>query len=245
MSGFVNWRQAEVLTDRYIAVMLGDLGTTLLLMAQVPLIGGLICLSWREATPDSKLYFCLCLAAVFVGCMNACREIVKERPLYARERMVNLEIPAYVISKAQVLCGLNALQCAILLWMVVQWVGLPGVKLMLFLTLLAGAMTGTVVGLCISAVVSSSDQAMALAPVALIPQIIFTKMILPEGSSHGVVEWIERLNPLRWTHELYEKVADFAREPAWSDCFQDAGILLAFIGVLLVGAMGILWMQEG
>ena len=244
MSGFINWRQTEVLTDRYVAVMLGDLGNTMLLMLQVPVIGGLICLSWKEASPDPKLYFCLCLAAVFLGCMNACREIVKERPLYRRERMVNLEIPAYVLSKAQVLCGFNAIQCALLLWMVVQWVGLPGTKLVLFATLLLGAMTGTMVGLCISALVSSSDQAVALAPVALIPQIIFTKMILPEGSSHGIVEWIERLNPLRWTHALYEKVSDFAREATWGDCFQDAGILLAIVAVLLAASMCILWMQE-
>ncbi len=244
MSGFVNWRQTEVLTERYVAVMLGDLGNTLLLMAQVPVIGGLICLSWSQSSPDSKLYFCVCLAAIFLGCMNACREVVKERPLYQRERMVNLEIPAYIVSKAQVLCGLNAVQCALLLGMVVHWVGLPGTKIFLFLSIWLGAMTGTMVGLCISTAVKSSDQAVALAPVALIPQIIFTKMILPEGASHGIVEWIERLNPLRWTHDLYEKVSDFAREPAWGECFKDAGVLLALVVVLLAAAMGILWMQE-
>lgn len=244
MSRFIDWDQAEVLSERYVSVMLGEIGTTLLLLLQVPVIGGFICLSWGQAQADPKLFFCLCLAAVWLGCVNACREIVKERPLYRRERMVNLEIPAYVISKVQVLAAFNALQCALLLGMVVYWVGLGGTKLLLFATLWLGAMTGTTLGLCISALVTSSDQAVGLVPIAVIPQIIFTKMILPGGTAHGAVQWIERLNPLKWTLDLYEKVTDFAREAAWSACFQDAAILIAFSLAFLSAAMTLLWVQE-
>lgn len=244
MTRWINWRQTEVLTDRTIAVMLGEPGNTLLLLLQVPLIGGVICLSWKEAPADSRLYFCLCLAAIFLGCMNACREIVKERPIYHRERMVNLEIPAYVLSKAQVLGWMCAAQCALLLTMVAYLVGVPGVKLFLFATLLLGSLAGAMLGLCISALVATSEQAVALAPVALIPQIIFTKMILPEGAAHGIVEWIERLNPLRWTHDLYERISDFSREACWSECFKDTAVLLGFVLALLAAAMFILWMQE-
>jgi hypothetical protein len=99
-------------------------------------------------------------------------------------------------------------------------------------------------GLCISAVVSTSDQAVGMVPIAMIPQIIFTKMILPGGSATGSVQWLERLNPLHWTLDLYERVSDFAREPAWKECFQDAGVLSLFAVGLFFGAMLILWMQE-
>jgi hypothetical protein len=244
MKGLVNWRQADVLAERYVSVMWGELGTTLLLIAQVPVIGGFVCLSWRNATPEPKLYFCLCLAAVWLGCVNACRELVKERPLYQRERMVNLEIPAYIVSKAQVLALFDGIQCALLLGMVTYGVGLPGSKFFLFLTLWLGALAGTMLGLCISAVVSTSDQAVGMVPIAMIPQIIFTKMILPGGSATGSVQWLERLNPLHWTLDLYERVSDFAREPAWKECFQDAGVLSLFAVGLFFGAMLILWMQE-
>ncbi len=244
MSRFVNWRQAEILAERYFAVMLGDMGSTFLLLLQVPVIGGFICLAWGEAKADPKLTFCLCLAAIWVGCMNACREIVKERALYERERMVNLEIPAYVVSKLQILSIFNALQCAALLWMVTYHVGLPGNKLFLFLALWLGAMTGTTLGLCISAAVSSSNQAVGLVPIVMIPQIIFTKMILPEGNTHGMVETLEKLNPLRWTLDLYQRIADFARDSAWSDCFKDTAALLAFVAAFFIASLSVLWMQE-
>jgi hypothetical protein len=158
--------------------------------------------------------------------------------------MVNLEIPAYVVSKVQVLAVFDGLQCGLLLWMVTYWVGLPGSKLFLFLSLWLGSLAGTMLGLCISAMVGSSDQAVGMVPIAMIPQIIFTKMILPGGSAHGGAEWLERLIPLSWTLELYERVADFAREPAWQASLKDAGVLGLFAAGLFCGAMLILWMQE-
>lgn len=241
---FVNWAQAGVLSERYVAVLWGDLGGTLLLLLQVPVIGGLICLSWASAAADAKLYFCLCLAAIWLGCINSCREIVKERPLYARERMVNLEIPAYVVSKLQVQAGFSAAQCILLLAMVSYGVGLPGWDPVLFIPLWLGALTGATLGLCISAAAGSTDQAVTMVPIAMLPQIIFTKMILPEGSRSGPVEWIERLNPLRWTLDFYRRVSDFSKEPAWGECFKSAGILVLFSTALFAGAMLILWMQE-
>ena len=41
--------------------------------------------SIERDTPS--LYFALCLSAVWFGCIGACREIIKERPIVERERL--------------------------------------------------------------------------------------------------------------------------------------------------------------
>ena len=60
--------------------------------------------SVEEDTPS--LYFVMCLSALWFGCINACREIVKERAIIERERFFGLNIIAYVGSKVWVLAGI-------------------------------------------------------------------------------------------------------------------------------------------
>lgn len=243
-ASLVDWEQAGTLTERYVAVLLGDLGNTLLLLIQVPIIGGLMALSWGEAQADEKLAFCLCLSAIWLGCVNACREIVKEREIYRRERMVNLQISAYVISKFQVLAVLDAVQCALLVWMVDYYVGLPGNELMLFLVLYLGALGATGLGLAISALVSSSDKAVGLVPIVLLPQIIFTRLIMPPGAGKGIVGRIQDLNPLRWVFDLYGRIEHWAADPDYGAALQDAGILMAFALAFLALSMMLLWWYD-
>ena len=54
--------------------------------------------------------FMLSLSAIWFGTTNAAKEIVKELPIYRRERMVNLGILPYVASKALVLGVLATIQ---------------------------------------------------------------------------------------------------------------------------------------
>ncbi|MFT5683895.1 MAG: hypothetical protein ACI8RZ_004827, partial [Myxococcota bacterium] len=92
--------QTRVLIDRYRACMLGDLPTLILLIAQAPFIGWLCTLVWGSVETDTpSLYFVLSLSAVWFGCINACREIVKERAIVERERLLGLSLPAYVVSR--------------------------------------------------------------------------------------------------------------------------------------------------
>src|SRR5258708_16043797 len=65
-----------------------------------------------------KYLFIMAFAAVMFGCINGAREIVKEDPIYRRERAVNLGIAPYMFSKITVLGVLCLLQSAILVLMV-------------------------------------------------------------------------------------------------------------------------------
>src|SRR5205823_2271290 len=67
------------------------------------------------AGSDAQKYlFLMAFAAVMFGIVNGVREIVKEAPVYRRERTVNLGIIPYMFSKVVVLGALCLVQSAIL-----------------------------------------------------------------------------------------------------------------------------------
>ena len=69
----------------------------------------------QNTTDNSAAMFFLVVAAVWFGTSNAAREIVAERAIYQRERMVNLKLFNYVLSKFLLLSLVCVAQCATLL----------------------------------------------------------------------------------------------------------------------------------
>jgi hypothetical protein len=68
----------------------------------------------------------LVVAAVWFGTSNAAREIVAERAIYLRERMVNLGLINYVLSKYVLLAFFCIVQCTMLLAIVFFALGFHG-----------------------------------------------------------------------------------------------------------------------
>ncbi|HET8842936.1 MAG TPA: FHA domain-containing protein [Ktedonobacteraceae bacterium] len=131
-----------------------------------------------------KILFIMAFAAVMFGCINGAREIVKELPIYRRERAVNLGIAPYLFSKIGVLGFLCLLQSAVLVIVVNikapfdQGIFLPVVAeiyISVFLTALAGLM----MGLAVSAFVPNNDRATSFIPILLLPQVIFAGVLFP------------------------------------------------------------------
>ena len=85
----------------------------------------------RPPTTRCAVFF-LVVAAVWFGTSNAAREIVSERAIYLRERMVNLRLFNYVFSKFVLLSFFCVIQCTVLLAIVFFALGLqrrpPGVR---------------------------------------------------------------------------------------------------------------------
>src|SRR5260370_2011580 len=148
-----------------------------------------------------KYLFIMAFAAVMFGCINGAREIVKEGPIYRRERAVNLGIVPYMFSKITVLGMLCLLQSAILVLMVNaaepfhQGVFLT-VSLEVYITLALTALAGLMVGLLISSLVLHNDRAMSMIPIILIPQVIFAGTIFPLKS--GFMEVLGMFFAVRW-----------------------------------------------
>jgi len=80
-----------------------------------------------EVTTDhTAAAFFLVVAAIWFGTSNAAREIVSERAIYLRERMVNLGLLNYVLSKYLLLAFFCLIQCTVLLAIVFFMLGFHG-----------------------------------------------------------------------------------------------------------------------
>lgn len=147
--------------------------------------------------------FFVVVAAVWFGTSNAAREIVSERAIFKRERMVNLRPLNYALSKFIVLSGLCVVQCAVLFTIVFFSLGLAGGAAAFFSglgTLVLTAVASVSLGLLLSAVVGSSEAAMALTPIALIPQVVLGGLMVPVTTN----SWLKApmlLMPSRWGFE--------------------------------------------
>lgn len=129
-----------------------------------------------------KILFIMAFAAVMFGCINGAREIVKESPIYRRERAVNLGIAPYMFSKIVVLGILCLLQSFVLVLFVnlkapFQHSILLPAFLEIYISMALTSLAGLMLGLTISAIVPNNDRAMSFVPIALIPQVIFAGVV--------------------------------------------------------------------
>jgi ABC-type multidrug transport system ATPase subunit/pSer/pThr/pTyr-binding forkhead associated (FHA) protein len=177
-------------------------------------------LNSMQATPDhAGSIFFVVVAAVWFGTSNAAREIVSERAIYMRERMVNLGLFNYVFSKFVLLSLFCVIQCTILLTIVFFSLGYSGgitAFLLSLATLIVTAMNSVAVGLLLSTLVGSSEAAMALTPIALIPQVVLGGLMVPM-TTNPLLEWPMYLMPARWGFQglvAQERLAIMG-VPAW------------------------------
>jgi ABC-type multidrug transport system ATPase subunit/pSer/pThr/pTyr-binding forkhead associated (FHA) protein len=206
-------RQLAILTSRYFRTVTRDGRNAALLIAQAPLIAGLIGLSLlyggsdiAYTKPKNTILFLLAMTAVWFGCSNAARELVKERAIYLRERMVNLGLVPYVLSKVVVLAAFALIQCVLLLFILDAWFGVPGSMGLLLGGMLLASLVGILLGLALSALVGSADRAMTLLPILLIPQVLFTIPAV-QMDMKGPAGIVARAMPTWWAYDLLRRVA--------------------------------------
>jgi ABC transport system ATP-binding/permease protein len=186
-----DFRQAATLLMRYVDLIRADTRNLLILFAQAPLIGLIIGLVFgidstsdvERATNYTQISFILMLSAIWFGCLNSAREVVKELPIYLRERSINLGLGAYLFSKIVPLAVLALIQCVLLLLVVESLADLPGSSLERLGTLFLAALGATLMGLTISTLVNSNDKAVATVPILLIPQVILSGAVVSLGAA--------------------------------------------------------------
>ena len=132
-----------------------------------------------KAFKCGNVVFLLGISCLWFGCNNAAKEIVKERVIYLRERDVNVTIPSYYFSKLFLLGVLCLLQTTLLLGIVKYFTNLPGGFLGQWLSLATLSLVGVSLGLLISAMSKTTDNAVAMVPAVLLPQIILAGVIAP------------------------------------------------------------------
>lgn len=211
---FTGLSQFWTLFRRCLVIKSRDLWNTAILLAQAPIVALLVVMvfgdqvrqaeevgNWTLASSGPVTLFLLALAALWFGCSNAVREIVGEWAIYHRERMVNLKISSYVFSKFAVLGTLCVFQCAVLLGMVHWGCQLKGPWVLMFGLLLLAALVGVGLGLAVSALARTSEVAIALLPLILIPMVILGGVMQPVHQMNPVVRWVSNLMASRWAFE--------------------------------------------
>jgi len=193
--------QLLVLTARYLATVLADRKNVFLLILQPVLVSLVICL----ACPDiSMVLFLAVVSVLWFGSSNAAKEIVKEAAVYVRERMVNLNIAAYVGSKLVVLAAIAACQCTIVLVIISVLEDGVSEHAMIGLALFLTSIAGTTMGLFISAISSNVTKAITAIPLVLIPQIILAGAIVPLGDMNPGIAAVSYVTTTRWANQACE-----------------------------------------
>lgn len=211
-SGPAQWL---TLVQRSLAVKRRDVANTAILLAQAPIIAALLVMVFSSKTSveitaenwyslaqaTSITVFLLSLSSIWFGCSNAVREIVGEWPIYVRERMVNLRIPWYMAAKFTVLGGLCVVQCLILLSVVHLGNGLHGPWWPMFGLLVLSSGVGLALGLTVSAIVRTSEVAIALLPLLLLPMVILGGVLQPQHEMNAAMRLCSNVMPSRWSFE--------------------------------------------
>jgi len=239
--------QFLLLTRRYVDLMIHDKMNLLILLIQAPIIALLIILLARNHTfsdvahpPAGNLgydilaqrtAFILVCSALWFGTINAAREIVKEAPVYRRERAVGMSVGAYIFSKIVVLGALCIVQDVILLYIVglksgypangLIWPGRSGAFAEIYISLLLTGLAGLMLGLAISAFAPNTDRAVSFVPILLIPQIIFANVIFTISGIWGKI--ISFTMPSRWGMQavgsiigIRDRFSDHLHEPFYA-----------------------------
>jgi ABC-type multidrug transport system ATPase subunit/pSer/pThr/pTyr-binding forkhead associated (FHA) protein len=211
-------RQWGTLTRRYLEVLSRDKFNLLILFGQAPIIAFLTYLVVGSKSPRDFPYFMLALVSIWFGTSVASREIIRERAVYTRERMVNLRLLPYVGSKLFVLALIVSFQCVLLFGSLkfLHYTGLmnlPGWAIPQLVIILLTAMVGLALGLLISAIVKTSEMATSLVPLILIPQILFSGLV---GVPVNTARVIGTLMPATWAF-------DGLKRWSWLDTLDEEG----------------------
>jgi ABC-type multidrug transport system ATPase subunit/pSer/pThr/pTyr-binding forkhead associated (FHA) protein len=185
-------RQYWMLTRRYARVLAGDRANLVALLSAAPLLG--LLQLWRLPSDQFKtlpatqirlvpqtslILLVLAIGMTMLGLTSSLREIVKELPVFKRERAVGLASSAYVLSKISVL-GVIVFYQAIVYMAIstAKQQGPPDAVVFgwpLGELIVAAALVGiaaVALGLACSSLVNSVAAAIALLPVLLIFQLL-------------------------------------------------------------------------
>lgn len=208
--------QLPVLCLRYIKLLLNDKQRLILLLAQPPILALLISLvangeQFKQYEMTKSLLFALACCAFWLGMLNSIQEICKERNILKREYMTGLSLGAYIISKILVLGVVCAIQSVLIVGVFALAVGLPenGVLIgsfwEIFITAFLTALSAASTGLFISSFFKNADKATSVAPLMLMPQILFSGLIFKLS---GATEFISWFAICRWSMEGYGTTAN-------------------------------------
>ena len=212
--------QFLTLTKRLNKLILNDAPRLVLLIGQAPLLGWLIglvsgseCFNLYE---DAKAgMFALLCSCIWVGLLNSIQEVCKERTVLEREFAGGLNLSSYVCSKVVVLGFICIIQTVLLTETFIFMCGLPdaclfNTHLEFLITIFLTTFSSMCVGLLVSCLFNNSDRALAMAPLLIMPQVLFSGFLF---KLEGAMEKVSVFVQCKWGMEALGTSADLNGMP--------------------------------
>merc|ERR1712217_55836 len=145
----------------------------------------------------------LAIAAMMGSAQPILLTFPSERPVFLREYAAQqYEVLPYFISKTLMEMPV-VLMSQVLTYLVAYWImGLQGSWFELVLISWGLGIASSSLALVISCGVASAQKAIQLAPLALIPQMLFSGLFLPVGKIPQSLQWVKYLCPLKYAINL-------------------------------------------
>ena len=260
--------QTATLLSRYAAVVRADTRNLMFWLGQAPLVALLLAMLFdgkmfaatqpQESNGDwpihgaPRLLLLMAFSLMCFGLCNAAREIIKERAIYERERNVALRIGPYLVSKVALL-ALFALGQTLVIYAVVNArvpLHLNGGDTITALTLLfLVTLNAITLGLLLSALASSPDQAITLVAALLLVQVLFSGLV----PLQKLPDWLRPMASLcavRWGYgglcglvDLPARWQQLGLGPWLDDTMRtEAKHAVQMLSLLAVGSFGATWL---
>lgn len=256
--------QLRLLLERDLRVTMADRSYMGMLLLQAPIVGLVLGRLFPQNTfalsqaldaqgrfpimEGPTLLFMLVVSSLFFGAINSCRELVKERSIYRRERLLGIRPTTYLGSKLLLLALKGVLSVFLLLFTVLALIPIPwepGEMVTAFFLLWMTYMGGAGLGLCLSALAGTAEQATTLVTVVLILQLVFSGAFVKPEAMVFPMTWISVGAITRWTFtglcyltEINQRLAELRMPFITADYFLpiDAlySVLLPLLGIHLL-----------
>lgn len=266
--------QLRLLLERDLLVTTADRSYMAMLLLQAPVVGTVLGKMFPQNTfalsqsldaqgrfpimEGPTLLFMMVVSALFFGAINSCRELVKERSIYRRERLLGVLPATYLGSKLLLLALKGFLSVFLLLATVLTLIPIPweaGEVSTAFFLLWTTYMGGAGLGLCLSALAGTAEQATTLVTVVLILQLVFSGAFVKPEAMVFPMTWISVAAITRWTFtglcyltEINQRLAELRMPSVTADYFLpiDAinGILLPLLAIHLLLPLAILLLRK-
>lgn len=221
-------RQFFILSERNIKIMTRDKFSLALLILIAPLMASLDFVlaggvgraptGFNTGTFNEMVVTLISITntSVLVGGIAMMRELVKERDIYRRERMVNLQLSSYIMSKLWIALTLALYQAVC--FTVFRYIAfdMPGGREELtffFITEFLLVFAGTMVGLFCSALAPNANSAPLLLILFIIPQMVLS------GALVNLPQTITTPASMRWAFQAFIGISGVGSDVAGDACW--------------------------
>ena len=203
------FKQANVLFRRRLQILVNDRKRLLLILAQAPLLAFFIFLVsnenlYEDYTITKSILFALSCSAFWIGILNSIQEVCKERNILKREYMTGMRLDAYIFSimlSLAILCLIQSLMLSSVFVFLTTQLPTQGALVRfgfieVFGTAFLTALAASAMGIFVSSLFKHTDQAMTIAPLLLMPQMLFAGVIF---ELNRFTEIVSKFIVCRWS----------------------------------------------